>query len=124
MKVCDMKVLHAPKLCLIAWKDKEAVSMLTTHECPVMMTTDKLNRHTGEYKQNPNVIISYNNNVDGVDLSDQVLHPYGVLRKIVKLYHKMFFHLLDMAIFNSCVVHNSFRPQKGCKRISAILDEL
>ncbi|XP_033218240.1 piggyBac transposable element-derived protein 4-like [Belonocnema kinseyi] len=129
IKFGDMKVLHTPKLCLIVWKDKKVVSLLTTHECPVMMTTGKLNRRTEEYQEKPNVVISYNNNMGGVDLSDQIIHLYELLRKTVKWYRKVFFHFLDMATFSASVVYNSFHPEKKMKKNQldfrlALVDEL
>lgn len=115
MKLGDMKVFHTPKLCLILWKDKKVVSMLTTYQRPLMITTNKLNHRTGEQKK-PNVVMSYNKNLGGVDLSDQVLQPYEVLRKTMKWYHKVFFHLLDIAIYNAFVVHNSLHSEKKIKK--------
>ncbi|XP_051170484.1 piggyBac transposable element-derived protein 4-like [Leptopilina boulardi] len=63
----QMKVFHTPKLCFVSWHDKKLVTMLTTVHVPELIDTGKTNFRTGERIQKPNVVISYNNNMGGVD---------------------------------------------------------
>jgi hypothetical protein len=41
-------------------------------------------------------------------------NSYSISRRILKWMKKLFFHLLDLAIFNSCILHSSC----GGKKIS------
>jgi len=49
----------------------------------------------------PKVVIDYNNSMNAVDKQDQQLSSFPVMRKYSKGYKKMFFYMIDVAIFNS-----------------------
>lgn len=51
----------------------------------------------------------------GVDLLDQSICPYKSSRKSVKWYIKLYFHLIDIAVFNSFVVYNALHPNNKKK---------
>lgn len=54
----------------------------------------------------PNVVVSYNNNMGGVDKTDQSISSYQVIRNTVKWYQKLQFHIFDLAVFNASIVFN------------------
>ncbi|XP_043471740.1 piggyBac transposable element-derived protein 4-like [Leptopilina heterotoma] len=117
IKTGDLQIRHTPKVCFLAWKDKKAVTMLTTMHEPKLINTGKLNRRTREIVEKPNVVISYNNNMGGVDLMDQSLSVYHIIYKTIKWYHKLYFHLIDIAIFNAYVIYNQLHPEKKIRHL-------
>lgn len=127
MKVGDMKVLHTPKMCFLAWKDKKIVTMLSTMHVPTMIGTNKTNKLTRQEVMKPNVVISYNDNMGGVDLKDQSLSAYKILRKTIKWYHKLYFHAIDIAIHNALAIYNQLHPEKKMRHLDfrrALINEL
>lgn len=75
----------------------------------------------------PNVVVSYNNNVGGVDLKDQSLSAYKVLRKTMKWYLKLYLHAVDIAVHNALVLYNHLHPEKQMRHLHfrlAIVKEL
>ncbi|XP_018367242.1 PREDICTED: piggyBac transposable element-derived protein 4-like, partial [Trachymyrmex cornetzi] len=111
----EMKVFSSPRMTYMLWKDKRLVTMLSTKHAPEMVVTNKVDYHTKQKKQKPNIVLEYNDNMGGVDLSDQCITPYEILRKSQKWYIKTFFHLLDLAIFNAWVVYNTVHADKKLK---------
>jgi len=60
----------------------------------------------GKETEKPLCVIDYNQNVEGVDLKDQLLHMYMVERKkMTKWYFKLFKWLLNSTVLNSFVVY-------------------
>ena len=54
----------------------------------------------------PEIVNVYNNQMGGVDRSGQMLRSYEVERKRVKKwYKKQFMHLINVATFNSHILH-------------------
>lgn len=53
----------------------------------------------------PKMIDAYNKAMGGVDLHDQLIALYRFSFKSKKYYHRMFFHLIDMAIVNSWLLY-------------------
>ena len=52
-------------------------------------------------KKKPSSVIVYNKTMGGVDDVDKILEPYATSRKSMKWYKKIFFHLLDISVYNS-----------------------
>ncbi|XP_018401600.1 PREDICTED: piggyBac transposable element-derived protein 4-like [Cyphomyrmex costatus] len=84
LRVGDMTVWYTPKMAFLAWKDKKVVTMLTTMHNPAMIDTGKIDRHTKKKIMKPNVVISYNNNMGGVDKTVQSISSYETIHKTVK----------------------------------------
>ena len=54
----------------------------------------------------PEIVNVYNNQVAGVNRSDQMLTSYEVEQKRVKKwYKKQFMHMINVATFNSHILH-------------------
>ena len=89
-------------LLAIRWKDKRDVYMLTTKHALVEFTevTDRQART----KWKPNCVIEYNNGMGGIDLNDQTLACFPIMRKYLKGYKKLFFYMSDMALFNTYIL--------------------
>jgi Transposase IS4/DDE_Tnp_1-like zinc-ribbon len=63
-------------------------------------------------REKPETVILYNQFMGGVDRVDQVLTPYSTARKSIKWYKKMFFHLIDICIYNSKCIYEHTRKTK------------
>ena len=57
------------------------------------------------FDQCPIMSNSYNKAMGGVDLHDQLISLYGFPFKSKKLYHRMLFHLIDMALINAWLLY-------------------
>lgn len=98
----DIVGFQRGKVTVMAWKDKKIVSLLSTIHSLRMKDVEK----RGEIRQRPECVVDYNDTMGGVDRVDQHLAAYATPRKRGKKYYKkIFFHLLDLAVWNSFVVY-------------------
>jgi hypothetical protein len=73
----------------------------TLHTAAVV---DDSSRRTGVTKKKPKCVADYNTHVHCVDTADQHLAYYPFICKTVKWPKKVFFYLLQCALFNSYIV--------------------
>lgn len=92
-------------LLALKWQDKREVTMLSTFHTPEMVVTDKKDPKTNEYRKKPKVVIDYNENMGAVDRTDMLQSSIESVRKTVKWYKKVFFHLIDMSLLNAQSVY-------------------
>ena len=97
-----------------AHKDKatgkpKIVYVLSTAHSVAMGNTSKRDRD-GNIVQKPTSIITYNHNMGGVDIMDQQLDAYEVLRKSYKWYKKLFLRLVMQC---SLSAHKLYKMQGG-----------
>ena len=64
----------------------------------------------GEAPQ-PKVIANHNKFMNGVDRSDQILTTNGVLRKSMKWWKTLFYHLTDMAEVSGIILFKEHQAQ-------------
>lgn len=102
---------HVQKTCngllALRWKDKRDVYMLTTKHASVELTEVRNNQ--GRTKLKPNCVIDYNKGMGGIDLNDQMLACFPIMRKYLKGYKKLFFYMSDMALFNTYVINKQLQ---------------
>ena len=55
------------------------------------------------------MIANYNKYMNAVDSSDQIIATHNILRKCVRWWKTMFFHLVDMTIVNSFILFQEHR---------------
>ena len=67
---------------------------------------------TLEVKQ-PMAIHKYNTFINGVDKSDQILNTNNVLRKCVRWWKTLFFHMIDIALVNGYICFQSHRKNNS-----------
>nr|XP_022921145.1 piggyBac transposable element-derived protein 4-like [Onthophagus taurus] len=91
----------------IKWKDKRDLYIMATKHETVEMTTQGFNR-----TPKPNCIREYNKGMNGIDLQDQILACFPVMRKYMKGYKKFFFYLFDIGLFNSYILCNKINNGK------------
>ncbi|KAI4480732.1 hypothetical protein M0802_014124 [Mischocyttarus mexicanus] len=88
-------------LLALKWRVKRDVLMLSTFYTSELVSTEKRNYRTQEIICKPKCIVDYNSSMDAVDKCDMGISSIKFIRKTVKWYKKYFFHLLDIAIWNS-----------------------
>lgn len=89
------------KLLTIHWKDRRDVYMLTTINKDIMVETNKIDRITGKKYIKPECVVHYNNNMGAIDKTDMLLSSTECVRRTMKWYKKLFFHIIDMCLLNA-----------------------
>lgn len=80
------------------WKDKRDVRMMSTRHKHQMVETRP---RRGEVKLKPQCVLDYNQHMSGIDRADQMMSYYSSPRKTIRWYRKIFFHLVDVCIWNA-----------------------
>lgn len=88
---------------VLKWKDKRDVLMITTLHGP---GSEKTTNKRGAAQEKPSVVVDYNKHMSGVDRSDQMLSYYTTPRKTIRWYLKLFFHFVDICLWNGTYLHN------------------
>lgn len=91
-------------ICVVKWKDTKAVLMAST--CLGAQPVRNVQRWDKSAKKHidvpcPNTVRTYNENMGGVDVCDQMMEAYRSWHKTRKWPVKVFMHLFDLAIVNS-----------------------
>jgi len=82
---------HTDKMLTIKWMDRREVHMLTTiHEDEQL----PIQKH-GKITMKPKCVKEYNENMGSVDKTDMLLSSVECVRKTIKWYKKIYFHLID-----------------------------
>jgi hypothetical protein len=97
-------------LLALKWSDKREVWMLTTCHNSEMVPTEKEDRKTGVSVRKPKCVVDYNNCMGSVDRTDMLLSSIESIRKTLKWYKKLFFHILDLSILNA---HSLYKVVMG-----------
>lgn len=98
----------APCLAL-QWIDNKVVSLLTTIDnANDRVQVDRKSKTAGVWGTKvvyqPRTVSNYNKYINAVDRSDQILATNNVLRKCVRWWKTLFFHLIDIAVVNSFIL--------------------
>ena len=95
----------------ILWRDKRDLCMLTNiHNAPA--EGNFCNERGKAIKLQ--IVIAYNHHMGYVDKGDRMANSYSTSRCTFKWTQKLFFHLLDLAVLNSYILHSLC----GYKKIS------
>lgn len=90
------------KVAVMKWKDKKDVFLISTIHSISKVEIETRRGRT----EKPQLVLDYNCTMGGVDRVDQHLSSYVVPRKRGKKYYKkIFFHLLDLAMWNAFVLY-------------------
>lgn len=105
-------VRNGPLLCL-KWKGQKAktkkkpVTLLSTvHDAQEVLTL-KRDSH-GNRLPKPEIVLQYTKNMSGVDLSDQYMAFHMSLRKSMKWWRKLFFHMFNMILLNAYILNKKY----------------
>ena len=87
--------------CLVLqWVDSKVVAMIST--------TVNANDSDGVWNsvnvRQPQVFAMYNQYMNAVDRSDQILASHNVQRKCTRWWKTLFYHLIDISVFNSFIL--------------------
>lgn len=103
------RTAHTENIMVMCWKDRRIVSMFSTLHVANMLPTKKVMRDgTSIVKQA--CVIDYNQNMGSVDKIDMLLSSTECIRKSLKWYKKLFFHLVDLAVVNA---HAMYKVKTG-----------
>ncbi|XP_059162842.1 piggyBac transposable element-derived protein 4-like [Physella acuta] len=86
------------------WRDKRAISMLSTNASPVWNTASRRTKDGAADKQIPQAVLVYNANMGGVDRHDQLRSYYPIGRKSHKWWRCCLWFLLEVAVLNSYIL--------------------
>ena len=112
---------------VIQWIDNKLVNILTTienaGEFVITKRKKKINKKWQAIDvQQPKAVATYNQYMNGVDRSDQMLSHHNVLMKCMRWWKTLFFHMVDIAVVNGYILfqlHRKANPNKeGLKRRS------
>jgi len=109
LKRGDIRVRTRADLTAILWRDKRDVCMLTNiHSAPAEGNFC----NEGRKAIKPQIVMDYNHHMVYVDKGDRMANSYSISRHTFKWTKKLFFHLLDLAILNSYILHSSCGGKK------------
>jgi hypothetical protein len=109
----ETKVVYCRKMMALQWMDRKPVTILSTiHHHQWMTYTGKIHRKNNMPVMKPKVVIDYNSSMNAVARQDQQLSSFPVMRKYAKGYKKIFFYMIDVAIFNSYELQKKITGKK------------
>ncbi|CAF4493863.1 unnamed protein product, partial [Didymodactylos carnosus] len=111
----------------LKWFDKREGIMLSTIHEPRIQFTGKNDPKTKRPIQKPVSVIDYNSNRGAIDKVDMQTSFVEYVRKSVKWYKKLFFHMLDLIVLNSYLLYKmetGKRPQLVDFRLQLIREIL
>ncbi|GIY71398.1 piggyBac transposable element-derived protein 4 [Caerostris darwini] len=102
LKKGEIIAFQRGKVTVMKWMDKKKVSLLST----IHNTEMEQIQVRSETKEKPKILKDYNNTMGGVDRMDQNLKSFEIIKKRgKKCYRKIFFHIFDIAVWNSYIVY-------------------
>ena len=112
----SMRWVRDPPILAMQWLDNKIVSLLTTIEnANDSELVERKTKNGGVWSTRrvtqPKAIASYNQYMNAVDRSDQILATNNVLRKCMKWWKTLFFHLIDIAVVNSFTLFREHQAQ-------------
>ncbi|UYV62249.1 PGBD5 [Cordylochernes scorpioides] len=96
------------QLLALKWRDTRDVFMIaTTQDSSMIQAQKKIRRQPQTISiTKPAIVVDYNKNKAGVDISDQFMAYYPFHRRTLKWWKKLFFHIFGLTIVNSHIVYN------------------
>ena len=91
-------------LCLKHHDRREVCLLSTTHDANEVLVKNRFGNHVLKRE----VILAFNQHMSGCDLADQLMISYSFLRRNLKWWRKLFFHLLLLLLNNTYILNNKF----------------
>ena len=122
----ETRAFRDGRLLALAWRaesKKKPLIMLSSSGSaqPVVVTTRR-----GTAVNKPAVVNSYNHNMNGVDVADQLTVFYSFVRKTRKWWRKLFFYLMEVSVVNSYLLYRqtSAQPRNHLGYRRAIVEQV
>lgn len=80
----------------------------TRHNGDAELVTNKF----GATNVKPACVIEYNKHMGGINKADQLTSYYTSARKTIRWQLKVFFHLVDLSLWNAVYMYNFGKPKK------------
>ncbi|XP_050064320.1 piggyBac transposable element-derived protein 4-like [Aphis gossypii] len=106
LEVGQTESQHTTTMLATRWKDRRDVYMLTTQFENKMIAIGKKDHH-GNQVNKPLSVLKYNENMGAIDKTDMLLSSIECVRKTIKWYKKLFFHLVDLSLLNAYSSYNT-----------------
>ncbi|XP_040071775.2 piggyBac transposable element-derived protein 4 [Ixodes scapularis] len=100
----DCRSLFSRGLMAVTWQDKKPVTLLSTSHDATNLTDTGKQRKDNQPILKPQVVLDYNRGMGGVDREDQQLASFPIMRRYAKGYKKIFFYVMDIAVYNSYIL--------------------
>ncbi|KAM4702819.1 piggyBac transposable element-derived protein 4-like [Rhinophrynus dorsalis] len=104
----ETSALRQEELLAVKYRDKKDVCLLTTIHTE--RTVEVSVRGRAEVTNKPVCIKAYNRHMGGVDLADQLLQPYLIMRKTRAWYKKVAIYLMQIATYNAFILYKKANP--------------
>ena len=106
----------------VQWIDTKPVSLLTTIDSAnEKVEVTRRAKRDGKFQEisvpQPLAFHRYNQYMNAVDRSDQMLARYNVYRKSYRWWKALFFHMIDMAVVNSFILFQEHR-KSNCDNVA------
>lgn len=98
------------KVYVSKWKDKRPVMMITTGQHPSIV---EVRNRFGKTRLKPAEVELYNKYMSGIDRADQMISYYSCPRKTIRWYKKVFFHFLDIAVWNAYFLFKKYKKNNA-----------
>jgi len=96
----------------LKWRDKRDVHMLSSIHTSAMKNSGKKDRNNQPIMK-PHCVLDYTMNMGAVDKVDKQLSFTECIRKTVKWYKKVFFHLMDLSSYNAFAIYRKSGPNRS-----------
>lgn len=97
----DVSWYSSDHLLVLKWKDRRDVHMITTMHANEIVVLPKVDRITKENVRKPRCVVEYNSKMGAVDRTDMMISSIDCMRKSIKWYKKLFFHVIDVCLLNA-----------------------
>jgi len=110
----DMRWVRNGKVLGLQWKDNKVVTMVSSIDrADKYVEVERKVKIDGKCSKvavkQPECVYRYNQFMNGVDKSDQHLAKYNLLRKFIRWWKTLFFHMVDISVVNSFILFQKHR---------------
>lgn len=114
LKLGEVQSSHTQTMMALKWLDRREVYMLSSLYDSSSASTNKIDRASGKVVKKPTCIVNYNACMGNIDKCDMLLSSIECVRKTMKWYKKIFFHLVDLCLLNC---FSAYKTSGGLGRI-------
>lgn len=103
----EIKTYQKNGISVFTWRDKKEVILISTMSDNTITETTMRDKKTNEFIRKPTCVVQYNKYMGGVSLCDSVIHAYPSMHKSTKWYKKVFFHMIDISLYNAWIIYKA-----------------